>query len=130
ILTLFGKDITTLGRCGGMAYASLDYFSNAMTVPTCTTSDFGSSGVPADGTALADYIYRRLLDSFCMYGLTFIYWNVTSDHKTLLNGKGIVAATKQDEWPLLKAWLDMGRPVALGLISVSGSLADCHQIVA
>jgi hypothetical protein len=130
ILTLFGKDITTLGRCGGMAYASLDYFSNSMTVPTCTTSDFGSSGVPADGTPLADYIYRRLLDSFCMYGLTFIYWNVTSDHKTLLNGKGIVAATKQDEWPLLNAWLDMGRPVVLGLISATGSLADCHQIVA
>src|SRR5437763_33144 len=54
---LFG--ITTIGRCGGMAYAALDYYLAGLPVPTHTAIDFGPSRVPADGTILADYLWWR-----------------------------------------------------------------------
>jgi hypothetical protein len=75
ILTVLGNSITTYGRCGGMAWASLDYFNSQLVVPTHISSassfaggreDFASSnGVPHDGSVLADYIYSRLLVLLC-----------------------------------------------------------------
>ena len=130
---LIGGAITTRGRCGGMAFGSLDYYVNSVPVPTCDTADFGSSlGVPPDGTPLADYIMGRLDGSLLLYAASFIRWNGASDHATVLGGKGIVAATKQDEWPKLKASLDSGAPVALGLLTATttGGVSACHQVVA
>lgn len=122
--------VTTYGRCGGMAWASLDYYTRGVPTPTCNGADFGTAQVPTDGTPLADYIYTRLMDTFVKYGVTFVYKNYESDHATLLAGKGLVRETKEDEWPLLKSYLDQGKPVVLGLIACSGGLADCHQVVA
>jgi len=52
-----GLRIETYGRCGGMAYAALDYYLAGLPVPPDTTT-------PPDGNWLADYIYSRLLDCF------------------------------------------------------------------
>ncbi len=125
-----GLSITTSGRCGGMAFGALDYFTRGIPVPTCNGADFGEAQAPSDGTPLADYIYKRLMDSLIKYGATYIYKHFESDHETLLAGKGLVKETKEDEWPVLKSYLDNGRPVVLGLIAYNGGLADCHQVVA
>src|SRR5699024_3873916 len=55
--------IATSGRCGGMAFASLDFFHLKTPVPTPSPKDFASSNVPPDGHPLADYIYTRQLHS-------------------------------------------------------------------
>jgi hypothetical protein len=71
----FGK-ITTYGRCGGMAYASLDYYHHGLRVPE-------NADLPPDGTVLADYIYRRLLDSYLVASASkFISWTLYSDDPT------------------------------------------------
>ncbi len=129
--------LTGGGRCGGMAYASLDYFSHQTPVPNCISNsplsafqDFSASGgVPPDGTILADFILIRLMATFAQYGFTSFAWNSASDHATWI-GPGRVAATKINEWPKLQAHLDNGAPVTIGLVSSTGSLGDAHQIVA
>jgi hypothetical protein len=65
-LPIVGKQtLQTEGRCGGMAYLSLDYFRRNIVIPTVRTGDFsGADQVPADGTFLADKIMERLLQSF------------------------------------------------------------------
>jgi hypothetical protein len=106
----FVGTITTRGRCGGMAYASLDYYSAGVPVPQNKSS-------PPDGALLADYIYKRLLDSFLQRtSLSFASWTQALDHPTLLRGKGVTRMTKEDEFPKLKQQIDAGKEVVLGLI--------------
>jgi hypothetical protein len=133
--TPFGP-ITTGGRCGGMAYASLDYFFHHTPVPNCVDNailgvhDFSASnGVPPDGTVLADFILLRLMTTFAQYGYTSLMWTSASDHATGL-GPGRVPVTKNNEWPRLRAHLDQGIPVTLGLVNTTNSLAENHQVVA
>ena len=45
------------GRCGGMAYAALDYFYNNIPIPK-------DQDLPTDGTRGGNYIYERLMASF------------------------------------------------------------------
>lgn len=47
-------EISTAGRCGGMAFASLDFFHLKTPVPTLNSDDFFPSTVPPDGHPLAD----------------------------------------------------------------------------
>ena len=76
--TILGKHIlfSTDGRCGGMAFASLDYYFNRMPIPSYTSQDFRSSGgVPPDGHPLADYIWDRLIDSYTFNNVkNFVIW--------------------------------------------------------
>src|SRR5438132_8353868 len=66
VLTLpDGQEITTRGRCGGMAFAALDYYFAGLPVPKNVI-------LPPDGTLLADYIMKRLIDSFSLSGAKFM----------------------------------------------------------
>ncbi len=128
-------EITTFGRCGGMAFAALDYYHADFPIPTHVTADF-ATGVPPDGHPLADYIYARLMDSFVLNGLKFVTWTQALDHETVLRGKGVIRMTKEDEIPKLRQKLDEGTPVPLGLV-VAGpddilltQIGENHQVVA
>ena len=81
--TVFGHhfDFQTEGRCGGMAFASLDYYFNHMPIPSYTTNDFQSSnGVPPDGHPIANYIWKRLLDSYTFTNVkNFVSWTERPD---------------------------------------------------
>ena len=57
-------NITTSGRCGGMVYAAMDYFTYGVPIPP-------TRAIPEDGTALADYIMTRLRDSLAVEGAGF-----------------------------------------------------------
>jgi hypothetical protein len=116
--------ITTRGRCGGMAYAALDYYFANLPVPL-------SSGLPADGTPLADYIYKRLMDSFLFNGAHFVDWTTAPDHHTWFRA-GVTHWTKFEEFPKIKQLVDGGTPVALGLVSANnlGNIGENHQVVA
>lgn len=120
-----GVNITTFGRCGGMAYASLDNWTNHLATPTDTS-------LPADGSLLGDYIYGRLLDSMMSNGAKFFYFMHTPDHPTLFWGIGVARATREVEFPRIKARIDQGFPCALGLTQSRdiGSMGNDHQVVA
>jgi hypothetical protein len=121
-----GLQIETHGRCGGMAYAALDYYFAGLLVPSDTA-------VPAEDHWLADYIYARLLDSFFnTSAIHFVTWTMQADHATWFD-KGLTAMTKQDEIPRLRQFIDAGRPVVLGLVGardIANIGARNHQVVA
>jgi hypothetical protein len=131
-LPIYGN-ITTGGRCGGMSYAALDCFSSGTPIPAVKESDLATTGwVPADGTPLADYIYRRQIDSFLVpSAIKFITWSFTPDGPTPLR-RGVTRWTKDDEFPKVRAAIDAHKPVPLGLIVATdiNGLAHNHQVVA
>jgi hypothetical protein len=119
-----GIDITTRGRCGGMAAAALDYWHNGLAIP-----DDGA--LPTDGSVLGDYIYARLIDTMVANGWKFFHFMRTPDHPTLLNGIGVARATREEEFPRIRAILDSGKPCLLGLSRARaiGEMSDDHQAV-
>ena len=120
-----GVDITTRGRCGGMAAAAMDYWHAGLAMST-------NSALPQDGSLVADYIYSRLMDTFVDNGLKFVQYATSLDHPTWLRGKGVARMTREDELPKLKARLNAGQPVLLGLTQARDvtQLGNDHQVVA
>ena len=120
-----GIDVTTGGRCGGMAAASMDYWYAGLGMPD-------NRSLPQDGTLLADYVYDRLMDTFVDNGLKFVQYATSLDHPTWLRGKGVARMTREDELPKLKARLNSGQPVLLGLTQARDvtQLGHDHQVVA
>ena len=123
--------ITTSGRCGGMAFASLDFYHLSMPVPTVRPQDFVPANVPPDGHPLSDYIYKRQLHSMLtswrgvLNGLRYLHWSGLSSqrlaHKSLAEERKAVES------------LDRGEPVVFGLVKATsrGLTAQGvnHQVV-
>jgi hypothetical protein len=120
------KTIETLGRCGGMAFAALDYYFTGTPISGYRTEDFAPSFVvPPDGHWLADYILFRLWGSYMLPNFEnvgmFIQLNRDSDTE-------VTNLTKQWAFPRLRSSIDAGSPVALGLIrGKSSTLSDIGQ---
>ena len=120
----FGK-IETAGRCGGMSYTALDYYFNNLPVPQ-------ASSLPADGVPLADYMLHRQTDTFMtLSAINFITWTLHPDAPTWF-AKGVHGWTIEDEFPKLRAQLDLGRPRVLGLVTARdfAHIGYNHQVVA
>jgi hypothetical protein len=117
--------IETGGRCGGMAYAALDYwFNGRLPIPA-------DAALPKDGTLLADYIYKRLLDTYLVpSAINFITWTLAGDGETFFH-KGVTRWTKEGEFPKLRAMVDKGKPQVLGLVKVTDlrEIGQDHQVV-
>lgn len=131
ISTSFGK-IESRGRCGGMAYASLDYFFSGIPVPSHESKDFPNGNYPPDGSLLSDYIYERTINSlFTLYSFKFFDWTVQKDSEKSIR-KSVSYKTKIEEFSKLKKSIDMGNPVVLGLIGArkASEITKNHQVVA
>jgi hypothetical protein len=117
--------IETGGRCGGMAYAALDYwFNGRLPIPA-------ASALPADGTIMADYVYRRLFDTYLVpSAINFITWTLAGDGENFFH-KGVTRWTKEGEFPKLRAMIDQGKPQVLGLVKVTDlrQIGEDHQVV-
>jgi len=116
---------TTHGRCGGMAFAALDYFYKGLTIPSTTN-------VPPNESVLAKYIYDRLIDSFLTNGVKFVDWTITRCDYSSTLWEGVPQLTKTKEFPALMRDLKNG-PVALGIVSatkISNLGSGNHQVVA
>src|SRR2546430_3331951 len=117
--------IETGGRCGGMAYAALDYwFNGRLPIPA-------TNALPADGTLMADYVYRRLFDTYLVpSAINFITWTLAGDTENFFH-KGVTRWTKDGEFPKLRAMIDEGKPQVLGLVKVTDlrHIGDDHQVV-
>lgn len=117
-------DITTAGLCGGMAYAALDYFKSGISTPT---QDY----VPSQGTALERFLYDRQVTALTAH----------MDKWVELHGNPLGARNSEFfNWGLqgtgggrleeLKAKIDAGTPVPLGLKSLSGDPSADHVVLA
>ncbi len=119
-----GHAFTTRGRCGGMAFLSLDHWHHGMPIP-------GGAAVPADATPLARLIQRRLFDSMALNGLRYVEFSQKPLHDKWLFFKGAANATRSGEFAKLKASIDAGTPCALGLCQAESlaGLGKDHQVV-
>lgn len=109
------------GLCGGMAYAVRDYFEDGQPVPTDPNN-------PALHTPLYNFIVRRLFDSFDIPAgvAKYMTWQLPTRHQ--------FEDTVKHEWPTIKAGIDAGQLVCLGLIRARsfspGDLGKNHQVLA
>jgi hypothetical protein len=78
----------TRGRCGGMAFAALDYWHNRLPVPD-------TDALPPDGNPVADYLYDRLTTSILHNWPMFFHFMRTPDQPTWINGIGVARATRR-----------------------------------
>lgn len=125
---------TTKGRCGGMAYAALDYYHYGIPIPMHIPEDFSNSSSPEVDSKLAKYIYDRLIDSFTFYNARkFHDWTWKRDHSTWIFGEGVPQLSKQKEFPKLKDLLENDGPQVIGLVGATNITeigSKNHQVVA
>jgi hypothetical protein len=115
------------GLCGGMSFASRDYFEAGLWAPATTTNPTG------EGDPLFDYIVRRLSQSlgpsdigdFVKYGDPAY---PDTDAPTLGNGRNWVMA--HSSWPAIRDTIDSGHPCPIGIVtgSVLNPTELGHQI--
>lgn len=120
------------GVCGGMAFAVRDYFEAKLPVPPDVSP-------PGKGTALFDWIVKRLFDSFDLPSgvAKYALWMAmpSADMGLLgLHERGTGYRTVHESWPAIKADIDAGHPSPLGLVTVHTSditkIGKCHQVLA
>jgi hypothetical protein len=113
------------GLCGGMSSAAYDFLLAGRSIPSTTTA-------PKQGSLLQEYLYRRQIDTFGALGeyvAKFAQWMVLPDDTILGTQK-----RTYDEFEEIRAKLDDGNPVVLGLVYVGGSesfeIWKNHQVLA
>ncbi len=130
-----GVGNASLGLCGGMVFAALDYWGAQAKPPTAQ---------PAPATPLFRFIVKRLIDSWHIpAGVAEYYqWMNLPDAdtsfsllgRTLISQRGLSWRTIEQQWPQVKASLDSGQPAALGIVTVAspnpGTLGNNHQVLA
>ncbi len=128
-----GRKIELNGRCGGMTFASLDHFFAGRPAPSVGPADLpADTGVPPDGSPLADYIMRRHYYSLSIPAILNVFlWTVLPDRSTFF-ARGVHERTVYEELPRLRQAIDQGRPVPLILIHARdlANIGLNHQVVA
>jgi hypothetical protein len=116
------------GLCGGMAYAALDFYRVGMPIPWM--SEQGER--PQSGSRLRGYLWRRQLQSFARDIDRFLIWIVFLNWmpRAFRGGPSWLARESREEWDKLKAIIDGGSPIPLGLVRNTVSPFDCHQVLA
>jgi hypothetical protein len=117
----------TYGLCGGMAWASLDYYLTGLQIPR----QFTTPPVRPGGAVLRDYIWTRLLDTMIEGGvaITTMEWIIILKFDAL-GGAGELLKRTINEWQTLKTRIDMGFPVPIVLIGTTTNPMVDHQVLA
>lgn len=116
-ITAVNVDATRFGLCGGMSFLARDIFEAG----TPQLQGTSSQRVPV---ALAQYILRRLLDSFSINSSggsnvvsQWLAYTQALDHETVLRGPGLFAATVA-QCPFITADIDAGVLCPIGVVLV------------
>jgi hypothetical protein len=123
------------GLCGGMVFAALDYWHAGVLPP---------DERPTRGEPLFGYVVRRLVDSWHLPAgvLQYYQWMNLPDGdrgfqafgRWVVTERGLAWRTVAAQWPQIRADLDHGIPVALGVVTVASAkprdLALNHQVLA
>jgi uncharacterized protein YjbI with pentapeptide repeats len=112
------------GRCGGMVYASLDYFLSGLPIPPTDV-------LPPEGSVLSTYISNRhwqsilnnvdlwserIFNPFGWRSSEFFHWGLPSQ----ANG----------QMDRLKSCIDIGQSAPLGLLAPTANIGEHHQVLA
>jgi hypothetical protein len=119
------------GLCGGMVFTVIDFFQAKLAIPADTSP-------PPAGTPLYQFIVNRLFDSFNLpLGIARYLALMEPAFPDVGLGFGLPGRASvmiADEWPRIKASLDAGQLVPLGLVKVKSNdphdLGKNHQVLA
>ncbi len=118
------------GLCGGMCFAALDFHKAGLPLPRGQHRD----DRPATGTGLRRYIWKRQLESLVSDGARFMAWLIALNHipkSWPFRGRTAwLLAQSKEEWKKLKASVDAGEPVPIGLVRDTKNVYDNHQVLA
>ena len=120
------RDLGVSGRCGGLAFAALDYyFADAARGATPSTAE-----EPVNDR-LSLYLERRSLESIVANGGRFVHWTLVPEERAWWSGAGLGIRTRAEELPVLCELLRDG-PVPLGLVRATRltEMRRNHQVVA
>ena len=119
---------TSNGLCGGMVFTVRDLFEHRLPPPT-------DRFPPRSGTRLFDYLLRRLFASFNLPTGPLRYWlwqALPAGDWGIL--RGVAWRTVRRHWPRIRADLDRGRLVPIGLVRARSlsplQLGQNHQVLA
>ena len=139
VATLNVGDVAN-GLCGGMSFAMRDIFEDGLRPPPDTAP-------PPGGTAQHAYIVDRQIDSFQKGIVPLRFFKLMSPDRPAreplwAEALGMIGIDRHSrtwgmvkvEWPGIRAELDAGRLVVLGLVRIigrdTGLLGMNHQVVA
>jgi len=118
------------GLCGGMCFTALDFYKAGLPIP----KGQNANDRPAPGTHLHSTIWKRQLDSLVSDGARFLAWLIILNHVRPVwvfgGGPAWLLARSKEEWKKLKASVDSGEPVPIGLVRDTNNVYDNHQVLA
>ena len=120
------SDNGVYGLCGGMTFASLDYWHKHWVVPQGSGHSDQPQRTTPQGKVLRDYIWTRLVNSLEHNALTFLKWMGMT--KTADGEKWLVEQTAE-QLAILRSSLDRGTPVPIGLVGTTSSPFHNHQVL-
>jgi hypothetical protein len=110
------------GLCGGMSWFVRERFETGQPIPADVTA-------PANGSPLFKAIVRRQILSLDWMRIPLRFWRAAA-----MDPVGLSRRTLQKEWPHIRAEIDAGRLVMIGLIRHHGTnpmhLDRDHQVLA
>ncbi len=119
---LVGVGDAKAGLCGGMSWFVRERFNAGLPIPADVTA-------PANGSALFKAIVRRQIISLDWMRMPLRFWRAATMAPT-----GLRRRTMEAEWPRIRAEIDAGRLVMVGLIRHHGwnpmHLDRDHQVIA
>jgi hypothetical protein len=117
------------GLCGGMAFASLDYYNVGKQPPRGKNINDQPHQDTANGKILREYLWRRQLESMASNFPGLLSW-MTVLHIGLLGGPGWLCNRTKEEWAMVKKYIDQGHPWPICLIGSSQNPFHNHQVLA
>jgi len=118
------------GLCGGMCFTALDFHKAGIPLPRGQHRD----DRPATGTSLRSYIWKRQVESLVRDGASFLAWLIALNHIPQSwpfgGGTSWLLARSKEEWKKLKASVDAGEPIPVGLVRDTKNVYDNHQVLA
>ncbi len=119
---LVGVGDAKSGLCGGMSWFVRERFETGQPIPTDATA-------PANGSPLFKAIVRRQIMSLGWLTIPLRFWRAAA-----MDPGALVRRTVDAEWPRIRAEIDAGRLVMIGLIRHHGTnpmhLDRDHQVLA
>jgi hypothetical protein len=110
------------GLCGGMSWYVRERFEAGQPIPADTTA-------PANGSELFRALVRRQVLSLDWLRVPFRFWRMAA-----FGAERALRATRDTEWPHIKAQIDAGSLAMVGLVRQTGwnplKLTNNHQVLA
>ena len=121
--------VPSAGFCGGMAFATLDYYFAELVMPSGSAQPKASTTDDEREAWLRRYIFRRLVDSLLLNGYRFLHLQAFYNLGDSDDVNPIMRQVTQWACAQIIHEIDAGRPCGVGLVSTSIDPSKSHQIV-